>query len=495
MGRGLLRAFGATVAGAAVLVLGVALPARAGAPRISRNVLVIVIDDLGLDFWPDHPVTDGPPVTPRLDQIAAQGVVFDQAWASPYCSASRAQAITGRTAAGTGVYGPNPYLQSSECTLPEALAAWAPSYARAVVGKWHITIDNPLNHGIQTARLTAFPNDPTPWRSGWIDYYAYSRYRFPESTVENLDCNPQLGGDGSCYATSTTIDDAIAWIQSKQAIRKPWFLWLGLNAIHFPFQAPPDGMHGQGPLCASPPCAGRYPSGGPYTPRRFAKAMLEALDTELERLFLATGIDPTRNTHVLVIGDNGTDPNAQSLDTPFRGHKGTTYEGGIRVPIVLAAPAVPPAQRGTRSSDLVHVRDTFATVLDALGVPLTRQGGNGDCGDLVAVADQPGFDSVSLFDVIAGQATWTTLYTDGANHNFGPGGILTGRPSAVRDVEGHKLVCPELPPSQQGSGVLATPEAYHLPTDLAETTDRIDDPSLQEALDELRPLLLPCGDD
>jgi arylsulfatase A-like enzyme len=445
-------------------------PEGAARPPATPNLLVVVLDDVGLDFWPDHPVRDAPPRTPRLDRIAARGVTFEQAWASPFCAASRAQAITGRASAGTRVFGPTPTLRSEECTLPEALAAHAPRYARAVVGKWHVSADSPLEHGLDRYVGSSPWDAPRPWTSGFVDYYRWQRNDHPGARVHKYDCNPQLvpGADGGCWEPAVAIADALGWIREQEAAARPWFLWLGLNPIHFPYYAPPDGMHGE-ELCADrPTCAGLqpYPSTDPFRSRVFSKAMLEATDAQLGRLLGEGGIDPARNAWVVVVGDNGTDAGAQSASTPFRGRKEQMYEGGIRVPILIAGPGIPADRRGTRSSELVHVRDVFATVLDAAGVAPGASGAAGDCADLAEVRARPHFDSVSLLDVIEGQGRRAILYTDG------PGAGA----AAVRDRR-YKLMTTGTPPR---------PEAYDLVADPGERTNRIDDPSLAEPIGRLR---------
>ena len=97
-------------------------------------------------------------------------------------------------------------------------------------------------------------------------------------------------------------------------------------------------------------------------------AMIEAMDTEIGRLFKGVGAAEMANTHVIFIGDNGT-PNAVVQSPVAKGKsKGTLYQGGIRVPMVIAGPAV--AKAG-RTQGLVHVLDVFATVLDFAGLKTT----------------------------------------------------------------------------------------------------------------------------
>ena len=137
---------------------------------------------------------------------------------------------------------------------------------------------------------------------------------------------------------------------------QPWFTWVAFNGVHSPFEEPPDEL---------------APEGG-YSPRLngendnayFYRKMCEALDTEIGRLL--ESIDPAQ-TNIIIIGDNGTP--GQVVQAPFgNGHaKGSIYNGGTNVPMVIAGPAVTIAQ-GSSTDKLVHCVDLFATILDMAGI-------------------------------------------------------------------------------------------------------------------------------
>ena len=148
------------------------------------------------------------------------------------------------------------------------------------------------------------------------------------------------------YATTDTADEAIAQIQEHGD--QPWLGWVAFHSAHTPHHQPPEGL--------------TYSDAGPEPdPAELARLMLEALDIELGRLLDRLPDDPTT---VIVIGDNGT---AASVQTPplVPGHsKGSVYEPGIRVPLIVQGYGVAAAAEGRRSDALVQAPDLLATLTD-----------------------------------------------------------------------------------------------------------------------------------
>jgi arylsulfatase A-like enzyme len=152
------------------------------------------------------------------------------------------------------------------------------------------------------------------------------------------------------YATTDVVDDALAWIQARST--QPWFAWVAFNAPHTPLHVPPASL---APGYATNTAVGAN--------RRQYEAMVEAMDTEIGRLLSAVNLT---NTHVIFIGDNGTPGN--QVQPPFVSGRGkdTLYEGGVRVPFIIAGPAV--TMPGRTNDTPVHTVDLFATLLDMAGI-------------------------------------------------------------------------------------------------------------------------------
>src|SRR6185436_15380845 len=114
-------------------------------PDTPGNVLLIVGDDIGNDFihcYGEHPLA---PPTPNIDALAADGVLFKNAYASPTCSPTRASILTGRYPFRTGLGEPikewlfEPALELSEVTIPEMLNTASPTHLdNTAIGKWHL---------------------------------------------------------------------------------------------------------------------------------------------------------------------------------------------------------------------------------------------------------------------------------------------------------------------------------------------------------------------
>lgn len=231
----------------------------------------------------------------------------------------------------------DPVLESTEVTLPKVLTAGATGHAHAGLGKWHLGGDNTAPNAI----------------GGW-NHFAGSI----AGALPNYDRWPKvINGTNfpaySAYATTDVVDDAVAWIKTQGA--KPWFAWVAFNAGHVPLHKPPTDLHSYDAL----------PSGvaGPIAnPRPYFEAMIESLDTELGRLLQVVDLEQTT---VVFIGDNGSTSTTIQAPYPAERAKGTLYEGGVRVPLLVAGAGV--KNPGRETTALVHLTDLFATFVDLTG--------------------------------------------------------------------------------------------------------------------------------
>jgi arylsulfatase B len=310
------------------------------AAAASGNVLLIIADDIGIDslsgFNDEAGASFAP--TPTLDQLQLNGVSFDRFYAYPTCSPTRAALMTGRHAFRTGVTAPEDNrLQSNDFTLPENLtAAGVIGDRMACIGKWHLGGDNDAPNTIG-----GWPHYSGALGGGLNSYTQWTKVVNGSSSVTTN------------YATSDGVDDALAWIAGQES--EPWFLWLAFNAPHTPLHRPPEELHDYNGLSET----------AESDSREHYEAMVQAMDTEIGRLLAA--IDLTQTT-VIFMGDNGTPRGV--LQPPYSGNhsKGSIYEGGVRVPMIVAGEQVHPDLAGTRSNTLVHVCDLFGTILGLFGV-------------------------------------------------------------------------------------------------------------------------------
>ena len=318
-------------------------------PPPGGNVLVLLFDDIGIDHVGAYGVNPAAPPTPTLDRLAEQGVRFDQAYSSPVCSPTRGILLTGRHARRTGLgwiadTGSRDYaLPLAALTIPEALDGAWDTYANSAVGKWHMA-------GPKYEDVLTHPNDQGfDWYAGTVGNpkyragYGYDVWDRNENGVVT---------ESDVYLTTATVDDALDRIATMP---EPWFLYVAFNAAHTPLTEPPPELI----TAELTPLS---------TTQELFDAVVEAMDTEIGRLFDEMGPVLTRTT-VIAVGDNGTPDHA--VDPPYtEGRaKHTVYEGGVRVPFIVSGPHV--AAPGSVSDALVHVADVFSTTLDIAGVPLT----------------------------------------------------------------------------------------------------------------------------
>ena len=170
-------------------------------------------------------------------------------------------------------------------------------------------------------------------------------------------------------------DQSLGWISERAD--SPWFLWLAFQTPHAPLQLPPEHLVDTGLRERVEDHFGGYEAGlwvqergDPVGGRLVFSAMVSAMDTEIGRLLEAVDLE---ETVVIFLGDNGTVASlSDSAIVPGRRGKGSLYQGGIHVPMVIAGPGID--DRGRRSRALVHTSDIFSTVLDLAGAEMRPDG-------------------------------------------------------------------------------------------------------------------------
>ncbi len=330
---------------------GVARAAVTVPEPLGGNVLVVMLDDVGLDLLAAYGAADPAP-TPTIDALAAEGVAFRTVYGAPTCSPARAVALTGRFARRSGVGwlidmdDADHELPLDAWTLPEALGeARGPApWTAEALGKWHLAgygspsgLDHPLASGFSRfAGSLGYLVEGDG--SGPVDgYFAWRKIEDGDQHVVER------------YATTDTVDDALA---RTAEMPEPFLLWLALHAPHAPHHVPPAMLRTLDVAEDDPP-------------GRLVRAALEAADTELGRLLASMAPEVRARTTVVLTSDNGT--TAEAAVNPARA-KGTVSEGGLRVPLIVAGPAV--VGPGRVSEAPAHLADLFPTVCDLAGVPL-----------------------------------------------------------------------------------------------------------------------------
>jgi arylsulfatase A-like enzyme len=306
------------------------------------NILLIIADDIGLDATPGYDYGDTKPTMPVLDDLAAQGITYDNVWSAPLCSPTRATILTGRYGFRTGVLAVDKAVSETETSIQSYLKQDAPDYADAIVGKWHLSGAKADDDDPNTLGVSHY--------AGFLTGALQDYYNWP------LTINGSTT-DSDGYATTVFTDLAIDWVGQQS---QPWFLWLAYTAPHTPFHLPPDSLHDRTNLTgADDDIEAR--------PRPYYFASLEALDTEMGRLLENVDLE---DTIVIFIGDNGTPGKASQSPVERTRAKGSIYEGGIHVPMIVAGNGV--TRQGVRDSALINTVDLFATIADLAGTGTTE---------------------------------------------------------------------------------------------------------------------------
>ncbi len=335
------------------------IPTDPGTNDASTNILLIIADDLGLDAFNGYSEGTVKANTPNLDQLAANGLTFNNFWTNSVCSPTRSTILTGKYGYTTGVRSQGDEISANETSLQSYINQETDNeYATAIVGKWHLSGN----------RFSLDPEDMG------IDYYA-GLYSGAVSDYYDWD----LTEDGTAtrqtdYATTKFTDLAIDWVAEQT---KPWFLWLAYNAPHTPFHAPPQEMHAQGTLATDQASINANPM--PYY-----MASIEAMDFQIGRLLESLSTAERANTVIIFMGDNGTP--IQVSQTPYgRGKaKGTMYQGGVNCPLIVSGLGV---NRSGTDNALLNSTDLFATIASLAGVSIATQNDSQNFTSLLSAAN------------------------------------------------------------------------------------------------------------
>lgn len=311
-------------------------------PSAPPNIVLILADDMGVDLIGAYGEAPNPPCTPNLDQLAAQGLLFRNAWTNPVCSPTRAQTLTGRYGFRTGIGSVVPGstgLLLAETTIPEMLGG----YSSAAFGKWH------LGGGLGASH----PNDQG------FSYFAGSLGGMVPNYFSWSKTTNGSSATTTNYATTDTADEAI---QAALTLPQPWFLYVCFNAPHTPVHAPPTA------LCPVGPCSTNFCDSNPTGTVAQTKAMTEAMDTEIGRLLaIVQAVDP--QAIVLFMGDNGTAGGASQPPFVSSHAKGTVYEGGVNVPLIVRGQGVVQGE----CAGLVSSADLAATITELAGLATSAE--------------------------------------------------------------------------------------------------------------------------
>ena len=369
-----------------------------------KNVVLILADDLG---WADTTLYGKTSLyeTPNIERLAARGMTFSNAYASPICSPTRASIMTGQNPARHGMTAPVAHLANEQfeatvgerglpdqkCTNVKSATRLDPDlpmlgevlhnagYATAHFGKWHLGREphSPLESG--------FDSDLPHWwgpgpKASYLAPWGYTNPQFKE-------------GQPGEHIEDRMAAEAVAWLKQRDRT-KPFFLNYWQFSVHAPFGAKPElieryrkklGTSLDG--LTKPEVRERLLSsheplmGLPQQSPTYA-AMVHSLDDAVGSLLDVLDAEGIANETVIIFySDNGGNIHCGleeiaasggkyitpiTSNRPLRGGKGGIHEGGVRVPAVVVWPGV--TKPGSRNETRIQAIDLYPTILHMLGV-------------------------------------------------------------------------------------------------------------------------------
>ncbi len=319
----------------------------ASAPQTKEdqpNVVFIMVDDLG---WSDLGCMGSRYYeTPNIDKLANLGLVFTNAYAgAANCAPSRAALMSGMSSPRTGVYTVSPsdrgneksrklipikntnFLQDSVFTMAEMFKS--AGYVTGHFGKWHVGED-PCSQGFDVNVGGGHWGHPKSY---------FAPYIYPEMEAPEGE-----------YLTDRLTNEAISFIEKNKT--KPFFLYLPFYTVHTPIQGKEAIIEKY-----------RAKPGDQNHNRPEYAAMIETMDLNVGKILGKLDALALSNTLVVFTSDNGG-IYAISKQTPLRAGKGTYYEGGVRVPLIVQWPER--IKNGKTDLPVSHL-DFFPTFKDILG--------------------------------------------------------------------------------------------------------------------------------
>ena len=307
------------------------------------NFIIIFTDDQG---YQDLSCYGSPNIrTPRIDQMAAEGMKFTSFYAQTVCGPARASLLTGcypmrieRAAHDDGLI-PHPAMSLNEITLAEILKT--KGYKTGMAGKWDLA--GRKTRGAPTFRLKLGPHNQG------FDFSFWSETSQTNKLIREGD-QTALKKPRRAGVTKLFTDKAISFIEENKDV--PFFFYLAHPMPHTPIDASPKFK--------------KQSQSGLYG------AVIEELDFHTGRLLdKVKELDLDKNTYIIFTSDNGPwwreEPHAGHCE-PLRSAKTSTYDGGFRVPFIIRAPGKIPA--GTTSDLVTATIDLMPTIVKLAGAEI-----------------------------------------------------------------------------------------------------------------------------
>ncbi|MEP6597207.1 MAG: sulfatase-like hydrolase/transferase [Ginsengibacter sp.] len=305
------------------------------------NIILLLADDYGYEI----PTCDGGQSyeTPNIDLMAQNGMRFTQCHATPLCSPSRVELMTGK-------YNFRNYTDWGLLGLEQRTFANMLSdagYATCIAGKWQLDGGNEAIHTFGFNVYSVFEAFSHDDRARYKSPRIYQDGNYLPDSFTN-----------SKYADDIFTDYILNFIQTNHSKKTPFFVYYPLSLTHSPFSPTPDDPEFAGWDPNSPSAPQFFPSMVKYMDKKIGQIVAEIKNLGIED-----------STIILFSGDNGT---AQEITSKFngmriKGGKGLTTEAGTHVPLIAYAPGF---VSSSVNNDLIDFTDFLLTLAGIANIPI-----------------------------------------------------------------------------------------------------------------------------
>jgi arylsulfatase A-like enzyme len=359
----------------ALLVVCLFAPLHGVAQQHKPNIVVLFMDNLGygeLGVYGGGLLRGAP--TPRIDQLASEGMRLLNFNVEAQCTPSRSALMTGRFAIRSGTYevpigGAPDGLTLWEVTIAELLSAQG--YATGMWGKWHLGSAEdrfPTHQGFDEWYGIPRTYDEAMWPSlnethgmwpsvgnhqGWNPKIVHPEHIYEARKGEKARQIAELNVESRRTMEAEITTRAVEFIKRHAQAGKPFYAYVSFSLVHMP-------------TLPSPEFAGRTGNGDWAD----CLAEMDSRNGQILDAIKEAGIED--NTLVIFTSDNGpeaTDP-WEGASGPWRGTYFTAMEGGIRTPFIIRWPGKVPA--GRVNNEIVHIVDLYTTLARVGGADIPK---------------------------------------------------------------------------------------------------------------------------
>lgn len=280
--------------------------------------------------------------TPNIDSFAKNGASFSRFYVSPVCAPTRAELLTGKYFVRTGVNGVTrgyERMNTNEKIISNYFKE--KSYSTGLFGKWHNGSQPPYH-----------PNS-----RGFDEFYGFTSGHWGNYFDPILERNGELVR-GKGYINDDITNNAISYIKNSS---KPFFTFISYNTPHSPMQVP-DKYSKEKKIILK----GRYSERENVEKTKAALGMIENIDENVGKIIKTLKeIDKYEDTIIIFLSDNG--PNGNRWNNELKERKGSTNEGGVRVPFFIQWPNK--IKPGIKIKQVTSALDVFPTLTDLIESP------------------------------------------------------------------------------------------------------------------------------